>query len=201
MKYILMCGDPTNERHLVKIKGEPLVARTIRQLEAEGVREIFISSVNSRMASYGKLLIHDNKRAYGLSGGYWLDAFYPMNEPVCYIFGDVVFTDEAIKKIVKTETNSIEFFASAPPFAKDYPKKHAEPFAFKVEDYELFNKSLEHAKRLQDEGKFMREPIAWELWQVIKGTTLNNIIYTNYIAINDSTCDIDEIKDAEYYNG
>lgn len=200
MKYILMCGDATNERHLVKIKGEPLVARTIRQLEAEGVKEIFISSANSRMASYGKLLIHDNKYIYGF-GGYWVDAFYPMNEPVCYLFGDVVFTDEAIHTIVNTQTSSIEFFASAPPFAKDYPKKYAEPFAFKVEDYEVFNKAVERTKRLQDEGKFMRLPLAWELWQVIKGTTLNNIIYTNYIAINDSTCDIDEIKDAEYYNG
>ena len=199
MKYIIMCGARDNSRHLVNVKGEVLVARTIRQLKSAGVTDIAISTTSSTFRKFGvPLLVHDNRYAYGISG-YWVDAFYPVDEPVCYIFGDVVFTDEAIKKIVETETSDIEFFASVPPFAEGYPKRWAEPFAFKVVDYEYFQQCVEKTKRLRDEGMFMRESIAWELWQVIKGTTLNNIIYKNYIAINDSTCDVDCPSEVEQW--
>ena len=46
-------------------------------------------------------------------------------------------------------------------------------------------------------NEFNRHPIAWELWQVIKDTELNKIDYTNYVAINDYTCDIDHKEDIE----
>ena len=46
---------------------------------------------------------------------------------------------------------------------------------------------------------FKRNPIAWELWQVIKNTPLNQIDYTNYVAINDYTCDIDSEEDIEKF--
>ena len=44
-----------------------------------------------------------------------------------------------------------------------------------------------------------RQPVAWELWQVIKDTSLNQVIYTNYTVINDYTCDIDEPKDIKLF--
>ena len=50
---------------------------------------------------------------------------------------------------------------------------------------------------LENRGYFARRAIAWELWQVIKGTPLNVIDYTNYTVINDWTCDIDEPEDIE----
>jgi len=40
-----------------------------------------------------------------------------------------------------------------------------------------------------------RQPVAWELWQVIKDTPLNKVDYTNYTVINDYTCDIDVPED------
>ena len=48
MKYIIMCGGNyetfETPRQLTKIKGEPLVARTIRLLQEQGVEDIAISS-------------------------------------------------------------------------------------------------------------------------------------------------------------
>lgn len=108
-----------------------------------------------------------------------------------HIFGDVVFSEEAIKEIVETETNDIEFFASAPPFAPGYIKQWAEPFAFKVVNTDLFQMSISLCIYMAEMGKFKRDPIAWELWQVIKQTPINEIDYTNYHAINDWTCDCD----------
>lgn len=109
--------------------------------------------------------------------------------------GDVVFSPNAIKTIVETETDDIQFFASAPPFAREYPKPYAEPFAFKVMNVARFKQCVELAKTYEKQHMFKRNPIAWELWQVIKNTPLNQIDYTNYVAINDYTCDIDSEQD------
>lgn len=204
MKYIIMCGGKYNgwstPRWLVRVNGEPLVERTIRLLRQNGVEDIAISS-NHNCFDYldVPILKHDNEYTCGYSTSkynkhFWLYAFYPSDIPTCYILGDVLFSPEAIKKIVETETSDIEFFASAPPFAKNYPKHHAEPFAFKAQNIKHFLQCVEDAKMLYRCGKLKR-CISWELWQVIKGTKLNRIDYTNYIAINDYTCDIDSTED------
>ena len=122
--------------------------------------------------------------------GYWCNAFYPTTEPVCYLFGDVVFSPEAIREIIKTDTDDIMLFGSKYPFAPEYPKWYIEPFAFKVQDQAHLRRAVIECKRLDKEGVFGRKPIAWELWSVICGTN-PNAINDNYHAINDYTCDID----------
>ena len=109
--------------------------------------------------------------------------------------GDVVFSRNAIKKIIETKTDDVAFFASAPPFSFQYIKPYAEPFAFKVVNQKHFRKAIEFVKANESTGIFERRPIAWELWQVIKGTPINQIL-TNYTVINDFTCDIDRPRDA-----
>ena len=203
MKHIIMAGGTyakwDRPKHLTELKGEPLVARTIRLLKENGVNDIAISSNNELFEHFGvPVLKHDNPFTLPKDGRAktpWLDAFYPMNEPVCYLFGDVVFSPEAIKTIVETQTDSIEFFASAKPLPRIYPKHWAEPFAFKVKDTEQFFNAIEATKQLDEQGLFKRQPVAWELWQVIKDTPLNKVDYTNYTVINDYTCDIDVPED------
>ena len=203
MKYIIMAGGIYPEfekpRQLTEVFGEPLVERTIRLLRENGIEDIAISSTLEGFDGFGvPVLKHDNDFDLSrLDECWWLDAFYPMDEPVCYIFGDVYFSDEAIKKIVETETSGIEFFASKPPFPKEYTKPWAEPFAFKVADTAYFKTCIERVKNYLRQGLWKRDPIAWEMWQVVKDTKLNVINYNNYIAINDYTCDIDCEKDIE----
>lgn len=196
MKYIILCGsnhDLINgtPRQLVKIGGERVLDRTIRLLRKNGVKDIYITATDLAFDLCNAEVIPYN------SSGPWINAFPPIEEPTCFIFGDVYFSPAAIEKIVKTETDDISFFASTPPFAPNYPKLWAEPFAFKVVNLKHFAESVLKIKELRASGAFHRDPIAWELWQVIKGTPLNNIIYTNYVAINDYTCDIDYPADVE----
>lgn len=209
MNYIILCGGNyevwKTPRQLVEINGESLVARTIRLLRECGVSNIAISTNNLEFSRFDvPLIMHDNKWKVYKKGdrlvgdGSWLNAFgfSEFNaSPVCYLMGDVVFSPKAIKTIVETETDDIQFFASAPPFAREYPKSYAEPFAFKVVNVERFKQCVGLAKAYEEQHLFKRNPIAWELWQVIKDTPLNVIDYTNYVAINDYTCDIDSEED------
>ena len=149
MKYILMAGTTGHPiRQLTKINGEIILERTIRLLKENGVEEIAVTSMNPAFDKY-------NRIAYD-SSGLWVNCFPPMEEPACYIMGDVYFSPEAIKKIVETETDSIEFFASAPPFAPEYPKRWAEPFAFKVVDQKRLREAIEKTKQLYNSGYLHR---------------------------------------------
>ena len=207
MKYIIMCGGDyprwQTPRQLININGEPIVARTIRLLRENGVDDIAISSNNSAFESFGvPLLRHDNyyyALEYNFSDGFWCDCFYPTDEPTCYLFGDVVYSPDAIKTIIDTDTDDVAFFGSAPPFSQLYPKEWEEPFAFKVVNTQHLREAIADVKRLYADGRFKREPIAWELWNVIsRGADgdVNHIDFASYNVINDYTCDIDKPNEA-----
>lgn len=200
MKYIIMCGGRYNEwtvpRQMTPINDEPNVARTIRLLRENDVTDIAISTNNEVFEQFGVPLLH-HKNTFDRKSGAWVEAFYPTDEPACYLFGDVVYSPEAIRTIVNTETDGIEFFASAPPFSPEYIKKWAEPFAFKVVDQKRFRAAIDFVKANVGSGIFRRHPIAWELWQILNGWNVNDIDYDSYIVINDYTCDLDTIDDAK----
>ena len=203
MRYIIMCGGTYQQwstpRQLIRIRGEPIVARTIRLLRENGITDIAISSNNAMFEQFGvPVLRHENN--YNAAGfhnftGFWCDAFYPTEDPACYIFGDVVFSPAAIRTIIETQTDDIEFFASRPPFAPEYTKPWAEPFSLKVVNQKHLKQAIEDVRRFAAEGRFCRKPIAWELWQVIIGGDPKSINYDSYTAINDYTCDIDYPED------
>lgn len=199
-----MCGGHYEKwktpRQLLEYKGEPIVQRTIRLLREQGVEDIAISSDNPVFKDFGvPLLVHKNDyyaRAYNDCDGEWCNCFYLTDEPTCYLMGDVVFSPYAIRKIVETGTNDILLFGSKPPYAKAYPKKYIEPFAFKVINTNHLKRAIATVKTLDRQGKFNRKPIAWELWSVIKGKDPNKMDW-HYKAINDYTCDIDSVEEAQ----
>lgn len=202
MRYIIMCGGdyPVWEvpRQLTEIKGEPIVARTIRLLRKNGIDDIAISGSNDVFLQFGVPLLHHRNEFSTGGAGSWVDAFFPTKESACYLMGDVVFSERAIQTIVNTDTDGIQFFASAPPFAGDYIKPYAEPFAFKVADQKRFREAIDYVRANEGTGLFHRRPISWELWQVINGEDPNVINYTNYCRINDYTCDIDHPGDIKF---
>lgn len=207
MKYIIMCGGSypawgESLKQMVDIHGEPNVVRTIRMLREHGVSDIAISSNDDRFEQIGvPVLRHQNDylaRCYNDSDGFWCDAFYPTDEPTCYLFGDVIYSPDAIRTIVEAETDDIIFFGSKPPFAPNYPKPYIEPFGFKVVDTDHLKAAQQKVKDIWNDGRFNRIPIAWELWNVIHGEPDPNCIdYDSYIGINDYTCDIDTPDEVE----
>lgn len=205
MKYIIMCGGvyPKWEtpRQLTVINNESLVQRTIRLLRENGIEDIAITAQDARFEQFDvPVLHHENSFIWGKDAiedhSYWVDAFYPSDEPICYLMGDVFFSPFAIKSIVDYAGQDIMFFASGFCNGKGYIKPWAEPFAFKVWNQKRFRDCINQTKILQDQGAFRRKPVSWELWQVIKGTQLN-VIIMNYHNIEDYTCDVDTPEDAK----
>ena len=198
MKYIIMCGGEykhfTIPKQLLEVKGEVIVARTVRLLKENGVKDIYISSNDPRFDEYAPRLknkkndfVTDN----GKTKGYWLDAFYPIGEPCCYIFGDVYFTPGAIKAIVEYNSNNNILFGTGIARNEEH-QNWGEPFAYKVNKYEEFMNGVNAVKKLYDEGKTARHPIVWEVYRYLHNLDVNvQTITTDYISIDDGTIDID----------
>lgn len=199
MKYIIMAGGEYKKfgipKPLIEVKGETLIERTTKLLKQNGINEIYISSNNPEFDKYGVRL--ENKKndfivyENGTSKGYWLDAFYPTNEPTCYIFGDVYFTENAIKTIVEYESTENILFGTG--CAKNLEHKNwGEPFAYKVNKIEEFKNGIVEVKKLFDEKKTARHPIVWELYRYLHNLDINiQNITTDYVVIDDGTIDID----------
>ena len=226
MKYIIMCGGKYSHfekpKQLFKINGEVIVERTIRLLKANGINDIYISTNNPAFDYLDDIpkLKHENKyesngKEEKINSKYsWLNAYYPMEEPCCYIHGDVYFSEEAIKTIVDTEVKDTMFFCAYDWTDGEKDKRNykgREPFAYKVVNQKLFRNAINDLLKMVDLGKFKDglPPICWQLYRYINKldinytakdwTEINNIFDTDgdYIVINDYTTDIDKPEDAK----
>ena len=204
MKYVILANsnniDFKTPRQLTVINGEPLVVRTIRLLKENGINDIVICAKDKQFDNLGAIRFEpiNSDYDYQTGKGYWLNAFpfELLNEPVCFIWGDVYFSKNAIKTIVETPTDSTLFFCSYENHSPLYIKDWDEPLAYKVVDTNLFKESINETKRIYDEKGTWRHPIVWELYRVIHGQNINvHNMTTDYIAINDESCDIDNLDD------
>lgn len=223
MKYIIMCGGEYSfPKQLTKINGEKLVERTIRLLKENGITDIAITTENNNFDDLGVEVIHTDSKfkinGYELecvnSNYSWINAYYKMNEPVCYLHGDVYFSEEAIKKIVEAPVEDTLFICTYDGTdAQRHPLnvKGREPFGYKVQNQEVFQYAIKKIKQMVDEGRFKGHlaPIAWHVYRFLNGldvkptaskyTEVNDIFKEkgDYLVIDDETVDIDTPGDIE----
>lgn len=202
-KYIILANCSVGfeiPRQLTKINGEPLIARTIRLLKENGIEDIIITSCDKRFDNLGarryKPLYNDYNQEDPKS--HWLKAFpiELMEEPVVYLFGDVYYSENAIKTIIKEDNDDILFFCTYNNDSPKYIKEHDEPLAFKVHNFDKFKFHIDRLIDMWNNDETIRRPITWELYRSINGQDVNVHQMTgNYIAINDESCDIDTKED------
>lgn len=199
MQVIIMCGGYyekfTEHKALSVINGESLVERTIRLLKENGIEEIYISATDKRFDNFHvPRLEHENtyRNEKGTQTGYWVDGYYPTEEPCIYLHGDVYYTEDAIKKILKLNPSVNTFIGNQYALNKEH-KKVGEPFGWIIVDQKSFRNAINECKRLQDEGIPDRIPVSWELYEVLNGHNINDFIISEdtYLAIYDETIDID----------
>lgn len=203
-KFVIMCGGFYEQfeqpKALTMVHGEMVVERTLRLLQDAGIdkEQTYISATDKRFEQFGvDVLVHNNTYRYedGEMKGYWLDAFFPHfpeDTKVTYLYGDVIYTQDAIDTIVNCEREGNILFGTG--MAKN--KLHnnwGEPFAYKVDDYKAFMLGIKLVKLMYDNGKVNRHPITWELYRFLNGLDINvqAVRDETYIVIDDGTMDID----------
>jgi len=208
MIYIIMCGGQYEDfeipKQLTKINGERLVDRTIRLLRKNGIQDIFITSNDNRFDSCdAPRLSHYNsyKIVDGVQYGYWLDAFYPflnLTRKVCFMFGDVYYTEEAIRTIVDLKCTQNTLFGTSDAKNEQH-ENWGEPFAYKVVNYDEFMRGVWVVKEMQDKGLTKRTPIVWELYRFLNGLDVNiqQVLDETYVCIDDGTMDVDDMNKVE----
>lgn len=164
-------------KHLIEINGETLLERTSRLLKENGITNYIITGHDSRYSEYGKLSAQTDNDCE-------IDRFEKVNKPVCYLYGDVYYTEDAIKKIINTPVEDVIFLGSG-----------QEIFAVKVKDLDLFYRHKNEVKKLYLDDKINR-CIGWEVYRSITGTPLDkHWIRGKYVYIEDETDDIDYPED------
>lgn len=189
MKYVIMCagkGTRWNNylgkpKHLIEINGETLLGRTTRMLKELNV-DYVITGSNKQYKKYGKLIPQSFLDCE-------VDRFEEVEDnEICYLYGDVYYTEEALKTIIETDTNEILFFGS------DY-----EIFGIKIKDKELFMKHKHIVKDLYMNGEIDR-CIGWEVYKSLNNIPLDGYDITDrYYLIEDETDDIDYPEDYEAF--
>lgn len=186
MKYIVMCagnGKRWNNylgipKHFVKINGETLIGRTTRLLKENGVEDYIITTSDERYKEYGEI----RPQTYNDCE---VDRFEDIDqEEICYLYGDVYYTENALKTIINTPTDEILFFGS-----------EMEIFGVKIVNKNLFMEHKNKVKTLFLDGKIDR-CIGWEVYKSINNLPLNEYAITDkFYLIEDETDDIDCPKD------
>jgi len=170
-------------KHLITINGETLLGRTTRLLKENGITDYIITGCDERYKEYGELIDQTDKDCE-------IDRFeeYPTNGYICYLYGDVYYTEEAMKTIINTDAEDIMFFGS-----------EWEIFAIKVKDKDLFYKHKHIVKDLYQNGVVNR-CIGWEIYRSLHCINFNDhIISERYTKILDGTDDIDYPEDYENF--
>lgn len=221
-----MCGGTYNEfrvpKQLLKVNGEILVERTIRLLKENGIKDIAVSTNNPAFDYLDVEILHDKNNQFEYFGANenkasknsWLRAYYPVNEPVCYLHGDVYFSNEAIKTIINVKVKDTMFFCTFDWTDGEKDKRNykgREPFGYKVVNQKKFRNAINDLLKMVDDGKFKNglPPICWHLYRYLNNleinynakewTEINNIFQTkgDYIVINDYTTDVDHPEDVK----
>ena len=191
MKYVIMAAGEGKRwgnylgipKHLITINGETLLERTTRLLKENGVDDVIITGNDERYSQYATLVTQTNNDCE-------IDRFEEsiVNGPICYLYGDVYYTENAMKTIINTKADDVKFFGS-----------EDEIFAIKIENIDLFFNHKHKVKELYLEGKINR-CIGWEVYRSINNIPFDeHIITERYVKILDGTDDIDFPDDYENF--
>jgi len=183
LKAVIMAGGSKKfDRNTIFIGGETLIERTTRLLRKHGVDDITIT-VSPNFAGEmvkGVDYVINNETGNDM-GCVW--GAGDKHKKSLFLFGDVYFTEEAIKTIVKGETS---FYGKS---GEGKLKKHGEMFAIKS-DSSLWEKMIE-LKGYLEKGEI---PLlySWTLYSFIQGKDFYTHGNTgNFTEILDETDDFD----------
>lgn len=170
-------------KHFVKINGEPLIKRTVRQLnERENNCEIIITSHDKRYEIVG------STRYEPLNNVLEIDRFTEelIDDNICFLYGDTYYPDEVIDSIISEKASDILFFGNAKSIV-----------AVKIKDGKLFKKHVSRVRKLFLDGK-IKNCKGWQVYQSFVGLEFDKKqIGEKFVLVNKDTIDFNTPKEYE----
>jgi hypothetical protein len=186
-------------KHLVDVGGEQLLSRTIRQLKELGERDIYLVSrdyVFPGVNIYVPRLDPENKEADKFLSS--IDLWRNTKKDFVFLYGDVYFTDSAIKKIAETRVKDWALFARFGE-SEITGKQHGECFAFRFTPMMKLKleRTLLHLVDMRKDSQISRNG-GWELYSMLEGfLPMERKRGSHLIEIDDFTEDFDFPEDYE----
>lgn len=191
MKYIIMCdgkGTRWNNyknipKHFIKINGEPLIKRTVRQLN-EKIKDpkIIITSHDERYNIKGAT------RYEPKNNNLEIDRFTEelIEDNICFLYGDTYYPKETINTIINTKPQDILFFGNEKSIV-----------AIKIKDGKLFKKHVDHVRNLYINKK-IKNCKGWQVYQSFMNLEFDKKqIKDKFIIVDKNTIDFNTPKEYE----
>lgn len=191
MKYIIMAdGKGTRwknyqniPKHLIKIDGEILLERTVRQLNNQDKNaKVIITSHDKRYEFKGAT------RYEPLNNVLEIDRFTEelIEDNICFLYGDTYYTDETINNIINSKVDDILFFGNQKSIV-----------AIKVKDSKLFKKHISNVKKLYLNNK-IKNCKGWQVYQSFQNLEFDKKqIKDKFVIVDDETIDYNTPKEYE----
>ncbi len=191
MKYIIMAdGKGTRwknynntPKHLIKINGEILLERTVKQLNkyAKG-SSVIITSHDSRYEFEGAT------RYEPLNNVLEIDRFTEelIEDNICFLYGDTYYSNEAITTIINTKVDDILFFGNKKSIV-----------AIKIKDSKIFKENVANVKKLYLDKK-IKNCKGWQVYQSFQNLEFDiKKIGDKFIVVDNTTIDYNTPKEYE----
>lgn len=170
-------------KHLIKIDGEILLERTVRQLNNQDKNaKVIITSHDKRYEFKGAT------RYEPLNNVLEIDRFTEelIEDNICFLYGDTYYTDETINNIINSKVDDILFFGNQKSIV-----------AIKVKDSKLFKKHISNVKKLYLNNK-IKNCKGWQVYQSFQNLEFDKKqIKDKFVIVDDETIDYNTPKEYE----
>lgn len=170
-------------KHLIKIDGEILLERTVRQLNNQDKNaKVIITSHDKRYEFKGAT------RYEPLNNVLEIDRFTEelIEDNICFLYGDTYYTDETINNIINSKVDDILFFGNQKSIV-----------AIKVKDSKLFKKHISNVKNLFLENK-IQNCKGWQVYQSFQNLEFDKKqIKDKFVIVDNDTIDYNTPKEYE----
>ena len=191
MKYIIMAdgkGSRWNNyknipKHLVEIEGEVIIARTVRLLnEYDKAAEVIITSHDKRYEFEGSTRYEPKNNVLEIDRF----TYELIEDDICFLYGDTYYTEDAILKIINTDTDELLFFGNDKSIV-----------AIKVKDSDIFKKHIDNVKKLYLEKK-IKNCKGWQVYQSYQNLEFDKKQIDNqFVVVDEKTIDYNTPEDYE----
>lgn len=170
-------------KHLIKIKGETLLARTTRLLhQFDPTCQVFITTHNKAYETEGAILYEP------LNNHLEIDRFTEelIDDNICFLYGDTYYSANAISEITEKQAEDILFFGTQKSI-----------IAVKIKDGELFKRHVHRVRNLFLAGK-IDKCIGWQVYRSFQDIPFDERrIEGKFVLIEDWTKDFNSPDDFE----